>query len=65
MTETTPHLPSLDEVEKAAARMEQARLELHTAIFDARRRGISLRHLADASGMSHETVRSLILSNKT
>jgi hypothetical protein len=48
-------------VAKAAERFTRSRVELHDALRDAREAGLSLRAIAEASGVySHEQVRRLI-----
>ena len=46
-------------LKRAAAKAATARADLEATIRDARAEGMSLRTIADATGMSHETVRRI------
>lgn len=52
-------------VERAARKVAAAQRELQDAIRFSHGEGASLRQLAKASGLSHETVRGLIRSDQT
>ena len=48
------------QLEDAREALEQARVKLHATIITAHSEGESLRSIADAIGVSHETVRTII-----
>ena len=58
----TPDLPDgpYRKVRAAANKAAAAREGLSAAIRDAHKAGASLREIAEAAGMSHETVRKLV-----
>jgi DNA-binding NarL/FixJ family response regulator len=47
------------ELERAAAKAALARMKLEKAILEAQAEGASLRDIAQAVGLSHETVRRI------
>jgi hypothetical protein len=47
-------------VSRAAARLAAARLTLDEAIRDARAQGLLLRVIAEAAGVTHQTVRMIL-----
>ena len=47
------------EIEKAADRVHTSRGEMDRLIYDARTKGLPLRGIAKAAGMSYETVRRI------
>lgn len=51
---------NLRELEQTRADLEAARAAQHAAIIRAHSEGASLRSIADACGVSHETVRTVI-----
>ncbi len=52
-------MSELREVERAAAKAAVSREALEAAMKQAHREGASLRDIAKAAGMSHETVRRI------
>ncbi len=55
-----PDTPDLSTVRAAADKAAVARDDLHFAVRFAHTRGASLREIAQAAGLSHETVRKLV-----
>ena len=55
----TPAEQVAEDVAEAALRTASARQELEATIRAARSAGMSLRAIAEASGLSHETVRRI------
>ena len=51
--------PDLTAVREAASHAESGRRQLETEIRKARRKGASLRAIAEAAGLTHETVRKI------
>jgi hypothetical protein len=51
--------PDLTAVREAASQAESGRRQLETEIRKARRKGASLRAIAEAAGLTHETVRKI------
>lgn len=54
----------LRNLERAASRLSAARKNLEHLIREAHDRGYSLREIAQAAGVSHETVRSVLKAAK-
>ena len=52
--------PELRKVRAAADKAAAARTHLHATVRDAHKAGASLREIAEAAGLSHETVRKLV-----
>lgn len=56
----SPEIDPLSIVEVLAAEAEVADRALKSAIIAAHRAGFTLREIAEAAGVSHETVRTII-----
>jgi hypothetical protein len=52
-------MPDLTAVREAASHAESGRRQLETEIRKARGKGASLRAIAEAAGLTHETVRRI------
>jgi len=53
-------MPDLRKVREARGIMVTARAQLHATVRDAHTAGASLREIAEAAGLSHETIRKLV-----
>jgi len=59
MMENTVHTPE-KRVRVAARRLEEAKRDLGIQVQDAHEKGLSLRTIAAAAGLSHEQVRRIV-----
>lgn len=57
-------MENLAQVKRAAAKAARSRAALEAAMRSAHQDGAALRKIADAAGMSHESVRRLIRSDQ-